>query len=237
MSQNPQELETLYRQRFTGQQEYRIRVWRVLLNDFFRKFVASGASVLDLGCGYGEFINNVECAAKYGMDLNADTGRLLAPEVRFLYQDCSATWPLPDNCLDVVFTSNFFEHLPDKPTLAGTLRQAHRCLTPGGRLIAMGPNIKYLPGAYWDFWDHHLPLTEKSLSEALRVAGFAVELCHPRFLPYTMVDAPRYPVFLLRLYLAVSWVWPLVGRQFLVTALCRKGDETGAGGLDEREKD
>lgn len=46
----------------------------------------------------------------------------------------------------------FFEHLPDKAHLLRTLGQIRRCLKPGGCLIAMGPNIKYLPGRYWDFF-------------------------------------------------------------------------------------
>jgi hypothetical protein len=62
-----------------------------------------------------------------------------------------------------VFTGNLFEHLPGKTHLGHTLRAAFRCLRKGGRLIAMGPNIKFVPGAYWDFYDHHLALTKLSL--------------------------------------------------------------------------
>ena len=101
----------------------------------------------------------------------------------------------------MVFTSNFFEHLPDKATLTRTLQQARRCLKPGGKLIAMGPNIKYLPGVYWDFWDHYLPLTGASLSEGLETNGFQVAVCHPRFLPYTMVKGREYPSWVLVCYL------------------------------------
>ena len=50
----------------------------------------------------------------------------------------------------------------------------------------MGPNMKYLPGKYWDFWDHYIPLTETSLKEALVTRGFGVDVCIGRFLPYTM---------------------------------------------------
>jgi SAM-dependent methyltransferase len=156
------------------------------------------------------------------MDLNPTTGRILAPEVRFLQQDCSQEWPLPEDCLDVVFTSNFFEHLPEKRALAATLTQAHRCLKPGARLIAMGPNIKFLPGAYWDFWDHHLPLTELSLAEGLQNHGFTIELNYARFLPYTMVRSLEYPLFFIRAYLAMPWIWRLLGKQFLVVGRCKK---------------
>jgi SAM-dependent methyltransferase len=223
MSASPDELRTLYERRFEGQQAYRQHVWRALLEDFFQRHVPVDGAVLDLGCGHGEFINQVRCRERFGMDLNPATAARLAPEVRLLAQDCSRPWALPEASLDVVFTSNFFEHLPHKQALADTLAQAHRCLKPGGRLIALGPNIKYLPGRYWDFWDHHLPLTELSLREGLQLGGFEVEACVARFLPYTMSSGPRYPLALLRLYLRLPVAWRLLGRQFLLIARRRAG--------------
>src|SRR5690349_24406245 len=101
------------------------------------------------------------------MDLNPGTRENLDAQVSFLEQDCSTRWPLGDQSLDLVFTSNFFEHLPNKTALGRTLEEVFRCLKPGGRLVAMGPNIKHTLGRYWDFWDHYLPLTEKSLAEGL----------------------------------------------------------------------
>jgi len=215
MSENAQELQRIYRQRFGETSAYRNRVWQVLTASFFSRWIPSESAVLDLGCGYGEFINNIPARQKFAMDLNPDAPKHLAQGVRFIEQDCSLTWPLPDNALDVVFTSNFFEHLPNKECLKLTLRQALRCLKPGGQLIAMGPNIKYLPGLYWDFFDHPTILTEASLGEALEISGFVLSQVTPRFLPYTLVDAPEYPLFLLRLYLALPWLWWLKGRQFL----------------------
>ena len=83
----------------------------------------------------------------------------------------------------------------------------------------MGPNIRYLPGLYWDFFDHHTMLTEASLGEALEMEGFLLEQITPRFLPYTLVNAPEYPLFLLRIYLALPWLWRIKGRQFLVVGV------------------
>jgi hypothetical protein len=82
----------------------------------------------------------------------------------------------------------------------------------------MGPNIKYLPGAYWDFFDHYVELTEMSLSEALLSRGFNIEKSIAKFLPYTMSDGRQYPIWTLRMYLAMPMVWPLFGKQFLVVA-------------------
>lgn len=218
MSNPAQEVQTIYGRRFAQNRAYRQKVWRALTADFFQPLINPAGSVLDLGCGYGEFINQILAREKYGMDLNPDAAKMLAPGVQYFQQDCSQTWPLPENTLDMVFTSNFFEHLPDKTTLGLTLEEAHRCLKPHGRLIALGPNIKYLPGSYWDFWDHYLPLTETSLSEGLQNRGFRIERCHDRFLPYTMVSGPQYPVFFLRIYLKLPIFWPMFGKQFLIVA-------------------
>lgn len=212
------ELQLEYAMRFEGNAPYRVAVWRILSREFFARWIPQDAVILDLGCGWGEFVNQISAARKYGMDLNPDSPAKLAPEVTFLEQDCSQPWPLGDESLDVVFTSNFFEHLPSKEDLGRTLGQAFRCLKPGGRLICMGPNIKFLPGRYWDFWDHHLALTEASLGEGLRLAGFAIERTIDRFLPYTMSQGVAPPLLLLRIYLRCPFLWPFFGRQFLVVS-------------------
>jgi SAM-dependent methyltransferase len=210
------ELARQYERRFAAQADYRDRVWRVLVDVVFQRYVPESGAVLELGCGWGEFINHVRASRRAGMDLNPESRARLQSGVEFLHQDCSAEWPVADGSLDVIFTSNFFEHLPDKASLARTLRQALRCLKPGGRLICLGPNIRYLHGAYWDFWDHYVPLTEKSLVEVLELTGFTIERALPRFLPYTMSRERNPPLWTLRLYLRLPFVWPLFGKQFLV---------------------
>lgn len=215
----PTELQRIYEHRFRPETiRYRQTLWQTLVNDYFQRLLPPEAAVLDLGCGYGEFINSIRCREKFGMDLNPEASARVASDVHLLHQDCSREWALPDDRLDVVFTSNFFEHLPDKLALRQTLRQALRCLKPNGRLIALGPNIKFVPGEYWDFWDHFLCLTEKSLAEAMLNNGFRIIRALPRFLPYSTVDAPRYPMTLVRLYLRLPIVWRIFGRQFLVIA-------------------
>ena len=217
MSANtPEDLQRIYGARFSDNLEYRRKVWSILVEDWFGQFVQPSDAVLDLGCGYGEFINTVKSTKKFAMDLNPDAPSFLNKDIQFLLQDCSARWELPDASLDVVFTSNFFEHLPDKPALGRTLDEIRRCLRPGGHLIAMGPNIKYLAAEYWDFWDHHVALTETSMKEALSTRSFDVKVCLPKFLPYTMASRSRYPLVSLRVYLKLPLAWAIFGRQFLV---------------------
>lgn len=216
---DPQELKAIYERRFTVERvHYRQQLWATLVRDFFQPMLPAGGTVLDLGCGYGEFINHVQAARRYAMDLNPKAADHLDPSVSLLLQDCSQRWQLPNASLDTVFTSNFFEHLPDKLALKLTLLEAARCLKPGGKLIALGPNIKFVPGAYWDFWDHFLCLTERSLSEALDNNGFVVRRAEPRFLPYTTINQPAYPMAFVRLYVRLPILWRIFGRQFLVVA-------------------
>jgi SAM-dependent methyltransferase len=211
-------LQDEYHRRFGDRAEYRDRVWKVLCADFFSRYIPSDAVVLDLGAGWGEFTRNVHAREKYAIDLNPETGRRVEGFARFIQQDCSKPWPLADASLDVVFTSNFLEHLPAKELVDDTLREARRCLKPGGRIVCVGPNVRYVPGAYWDFWDHHIPITDLSMAEALELQGFAVEERIDRFLPYTMSGNRETPLAFVRAYLRMPFAWPLFGKQFLVVA-------------------
>lgn len=219
MSRTPDalKLEKIYRARFSGKTDYRDRVWKVLA-PFFSQWFPQNGSILDLGAGYCEFINNAQAGTKYAMDLNPDVGNRAASGITVLQQDCSLAWPIPEDHLDAVFTSNFLEHLPDKSTINSVLSNVYRHLKPGGRIISLGPNIKFLPGAYWDFYDHFVELTELSLAEALSNCNFEIEKCLDRFVPYTMSQGRQYPVWVLKLYLSSPWIWPFFGKQFLVVA-------------------
>jgi len=215
LSPDAPELQRIYSARFSGITEYRTRVWRELA-PFVQRYLPANAAVLDLGAGYCEFINNAAARTKYAMDLNPDVNRHAADEVTVLQQDCSHAWPIQAASLDAVFTSNFLEHLPDKRALTVVLSHAFDSLKPGGRFIALGPNIRVLNGSYWDFFDHYIQLSEKSLAEALVQSGFEIETCVARFLPYTMSHGRRYPIWLLRLYLWLPLFWRIFGKQFLV---------------------
>jgi SAM-dependent methyltransferase len=210
-------LQLQYRQRFSAYGEYRIAVWRILCEDFFQYFVGPDATVLDLGAGWCEFINNIRATKKIAMDLNPETEVRAADDVTVVKHDCVRDWPIPAEHLDVVFTSNFLEHLPSKRDAEAAIRHAYTCLKPGGKIICLGPNIKYARG-YWDFWDHYIPISEASLSEVLRLSGFRVELCFDRFLPFSMSHGWNPPQMAVRLYLRMRFAWKFFGKQFLVIA-------------------
>ncbi|MEA2953640.1 MAG: hypothetical protein QOJ96_3160 [Alphaproteobacteria bacterium] len=211
------DLAALYRFRFReSERPQKMILWRILCDHFFQKLIRDDQVVVDLACGYGEFINNIKARKKYAVDLNPDARQYLDPDVEFCLSRADSINAIGDSFADVVFTSNFLEHLKTKEECDAVLAEVRRILKPGGRFVIMGPNIRYLAAEYWDFYDHYLPLSHLSLEEGLVQAGYDVMDVVPRFLPYTTRSAlPQHPI-LVMLYLKTPIVWRFLGKQFLV---------------------
>ncbi len=211
------DLRQLYDFRFgqTGLEKRRA-VWRVLCDSYFSKMIPSDATILDIACGYGEFINQIRAGSKYAVDLNEDAARHLTPDVKFVRTSALDLSMLPQGELDVVFTSNFLEHFQDKRDLDLLFKEVAKLLKPGGKFIVVGPNIRYAYREYWDFYDHYLPLSHLSLVEGLVLAGFRPERVIDRFLPYTMQGGVPTADILVKMYLALPIAWRFLGKQFLV---------------------
>jgi SAM-dependent methyltransferase len=214
------DLTRLYNGRFDATELVDKHVlWTTLCDEFLSKWIDPDSTVLDLGAGRCEFINNIRAKRKLAVDPNPATGDVAdsSVEVHQLYSNDLAA--ILDREVDVVFASNFLEHVADKEVLLQTLHECHRITRPGGRMIVLMPNVRYVPGRFWDYLDHHVPLTHVSLVEALELAGFTPEVVIPRFLPYTVKDS-RLPVRreLIQLYLRVPLFWRLLGKQMFVVA-------------------
>ena len=190
----------------------------MLCPNFFQKFVPLDAAVLDIGAGYCEFINNILCAKKFAVDLNEDTPSFASPEVKVVSTPSTDLSFLASDSIDRVFMSNFLEHLRTKQEVLQTFEEIFRVLKVGGKVITLHPNIRYLYMDYWDYFDHHIPLTDKSIAEGLEVVGFKVEISIDRFLPFTTKSKiPKHPV-LVKLYLMFPFIWRFMGKQTLVIA-------------------
>lgn len=219
------ELSELYARRFTSaDRAAKVRIWATLWQRVFARWIRPEDSVVELGAGYCEFINAVVARRRVAVDLNPDTVLAAAPGVEVHTASASELGFLRDGEVDVVFTSNFLEHLPGKDQVTEVVRSAHRVLRPGGLLIVMGPNIRFLADVYWDYYDHHVPLSDRSVSELLGSCGFELRRVEPRFLPYTVKGRLPSWDWLLRAYLRLRPLSSAVlGRQFLVVAAKRAG--------------
>lgn len=213
-----EELEQVYATRFEGRLEDRVVLWDTLVESYFQQFVRADDTVLDLAAGYCEFINAIRAGTKIAVDLNPTAAEQAGPDVRVIRARSTDLPAELDGTVDVVWVSNFFEHLRDSDELLATLAAIRRVLRPGGRLLVLQPNIRLTKEAYWDFVDHSLPITEKSLAEALELTGFAVDQMKVRFLPYTTSSRLPVSAALIRLYLKVPLAQWLLGKQTFVVA-------------------
>jgi dolichol-phosphate mannosyltransferase len=214
------DVKQLYRNRFDEAERVgKARVWDVLYRHVFERWIEPLDTVVDLGAGFCEFINAARASRRIAVDLNPDTGNFAAAGVEVHAASASNLGFLDAGAVNVVFSSNFLEHLPCKEEVSNVLREALRVLRPGGTLILMGPNIRLIPGVYWDFFDHQVALSERSLCEALTITGFDLVRVEPRFLPYTTRSALPQAPRLVALYLMLRPVSSsILGKQFLIVA-------------------
>ena len=208
----------MYAHRFSDADARRkLAVWRELTR-WLQRYVPLEAAVLDLACDRGAFINQIRAAERWAVDVR-DVRQHLDPGVRFVQSDgLSLREVMPAKSMDVVFVSNYLEHLPSADVVIEQLKVVFDLLKPGGRAIVLQPNIRLTGAAYWDFLDHRTALTDKSLEEAGRTAGFQTEELVTRFIPYTTKSRfPQNP-WIVRAYLALRPLWPVFGQQSLYIA-------------------
>ena len=217
-SARPSSLDLVYGQRFSEREAARKReIWREI-GRFLQRFIAEDGVVLDLACDRGDFIRNITAREKWATDLR-DVSSYLPEDVRFVQADgLELLNHLPQGHFHVVFMSNYLEHLRSGEAVVQQLRVATGLLRRGGRVLVLQPNIRLTGAAYWDFIDHTVPLTERSLVEAGRLAGLQTERLIKRFLPYTTKGQLPTSGALTRAYLAFRPAWFLLGKQTLYLA-------------------
>jgi SAM-dependent methyltransferase len=210
--------EGYHASRFTADSRRDV-LWQTLWRAFFRYRVPEKACVLDLGSGYGQFINNVVARRRIAIDSWPGLGAHLASGVEAITGDVTDLSMIEDGTVDFAFASNIFEHLT-QPQLVAVLVALSRKLAPAGTLTILQPNYRYAYREYFDDYTHVAVWSHVSLADFLVANGFEIVELRPRFLPLTIKS--RLPVwpFMIRAYLALP-VKPL-GKQMLVVARPRR---------------
>jgi SAM-dependent methyltransferase len=213
-------LTQIYNERFGERDRLeKNRIWQILCRKFFQKYVRPTDTVLDLAAGFCEFINNIECGTRIAVDLNPEIKSYARSDVQVVIAPSTDLSAVPADSVDVVFVSNFFEHLPNKDIFMLTLQQIRSVLRSGGKLLILQPNIAAVGGRYWDFVDHHLPLTERTLVEALNLVDMEVSEVRARFLPYTTKGNTPRASWMIALYLMFPPAQWIMGRQAWVVGV------------------
>jgi SAM-dependent methyltransferase len=191
----------------------RAGVWREIAR-FVSRDTARAQIVLELGAGYCDFINNFPASTRIAFDLNPEMSRFAAQEVDLRIADCRGMPGIEAGSVDLVFASNFLEHFTIEEA-AALVRDAHRVLRPGGRLILIQPNFLLCPVHYWDDPTHKTAFHHHNLPLMLTQNGFRMVRLIPGLLPFSMKSRlPRIPL-LVRWYLR-SPLRPLAAQMYAV---------------------
>jgi SAM-dependent methyltransferase len=208
-------VDQIYDSRFdVHARERKMAAWAQIVG-YLHRFIVPNQPVLDVGCDEGYFIRFVKAPERWGTDIR-DMRASLPDDIRFVASDGLALRSvLPTDHFGTVFMSNYLEHLRSREAVIEQLQVSFDLLRPGGRVIVLQPNIRYTGQAYWDFIDHHVALTERSLVEAGELSGFRTVHLIKRFLPYTTKGKLPVDPRLVQLYLKVPLAWRVLGQQTL----------------------
>ena len=193
----------------------RSAVWRAITEHLSRWFPSPCERVVDLGCGYGDFINQVRAAERIAVDPR-DCECHLADGVSFVRDGAvGALAGMADGSVDLIMASNLLEHL-DWDDVERLLAEAARVLRHGGRLMLLQPNFARDPHRYFDDHTHRTVFTHESLVGWTRSAGLRPIVVKAGYLPLTMKSRLPQSYWLTRTYLALGS--PVLGGQMLVVA-------------------
>ncbi len=208
-------LQDLYEARFDEREvSAKQIVWDEIAR-FLRRYVDPGLPLLDLACDRGHFVRASTASERWATDIR-DMRASLPPDVRFVQASgLDLGEQLPAAYFGTIFMSNYLEHLESSDDVVRQLTVARGLLAPGGRVIVLQPNIRLVGPRYWDFIDHKVALTERSLLEAAELAGLGTERLITRFLPYSTKGRLPAARTLVRAYLAFPPAWRLMGKQSL----------------------
>lgn len=210
--------DTYYAARFVPDPTRRT-VWKEIVR-FLASFIPGDATVVDLGAGYCDFINEVAAGKKYAVDISPELPNHAAPGVITLNDSATNLAGIPSGSADVVHASNFLEHIDDSD-LPAVMAEIKRVLKTGGRLILLQPNFRIAYRRYFDDYTHRRIWTDAGLASFLKSEGFEIVLEKPRFLPFSLRSRPplipAHPL-VVRAYIHSPWK-PFAGQMLVVARL------------------
>jgi SAM-dependent methyltransferase len=172
------------------------------------------ATLLELGAGYCDFLNQFPAKHRIGFDLNPEMRRFADADADLRIESAIALPGIAPASIDLCFASNFLEHL-DAEDLDTLLPRVRRALAPGGRLILLQPNHRLCAEHYFDDPTHRTIFDDANIGPCLGRHGFRVVKLVPGLLPFSMRSRLPKWGWLTRLYLALP-VRPLAAQMYVV---------------------
>jgi len=216
---NVEEQQSYFETRFAHDPRREV-LWRTLYNHEFSRLISPNDCVLELGAGYGHFINQVVSRRRIAVDQWDGFTHYLRPGIEGHVRDVTDLSFLSAGSVDFVFASNLFEHI-SQDAFASVLGQLKGALNSGGTLNILQPNYYYAYREYFDDYTHRSVYSHTSLCDFLNANDYEVIACHPRFLPLTVKS--RLPISPILIQLYLSFPWKPMGKQMFIRARPRTG--------------
>ncbi len=161
-------VEVIYNERDRPLTSYPQKLARHL---FERYHLEPGQTMLEPGCGRGEFLDGfIACGIRgHGVDRSRAAARY-CPRAVLASADVEADGlPYQENTFDVIYSKSVIEHFhyPER-----FVSEIYRVLRPGGLVITLCPDWEFNYRIYFDDYTHRTPFTQKSLRDIQRIHGF-----------------------------------------------------------------
>lgn len=172
-------------------------IWRIRARKV-AKYLKRGERILDIGCGWGDFLFHMEKKGYrgYGVDVSEEACRISRTKVKGIIrkghvQDCN----FPSDYFHVVTMWHVLEHIPDPIKV---LQEIYRILKEDGHLIISVPNIECISfkiaKSKWqvlDFPRHLYHFSPSTLRFLLSNAGYNVSIVNHTFFesPFDLLNS------------------------------------------------
>lgn len=186
-----------------------------ILGDFFnsKTFRKNGGKWLDIGCGFGEFLEALNEFSNSGLDVNGlepNMNKVSSCKMRNLKVDLFDIDQHREQ-YNYISLLNVYSHLPDPVEY---LEKIKKLLAPGGELFLETGHSSHLPAKY-----HHKPYyapdhlsfaNRKILENILSNTGFRIVKIriyrHPQFIPLSSFKGILYNFYRLLITRKIRWI-------------------------------
>ena len=143
-----------------------------------------GKRILDVGCGLGMYVEKFRQFSSdvYGVDVDADKVAEAGRRLPNIYESPAESLPFPDESFDVILLHEVIEHVDDDRE---AIREAYRCLAPGGQIVIYAPNRLY------PFETHGFYLLGRYYFRLLPLVNWLPDLLRDLFCPHVRIYTAR----------------------------------------------
>ena len=209
-------IDTYYKSRFVWNNDRQV-VWKEIVQ-FLRPFWKGRDTILDLGAGYCDFINNVEAKERIAVDISPELGQYAEKGVRQVTSLATDLSAVQSGTVDLVLASNLLEHLTDDE-LKLCLTEIKRVLKGGGLFISMQPNYRLAYKTYYDDPTHKKVFSDEALRSFLLSHDLEIVKYWKKFLPFSLKSRPSIipliPI-IVRMYLYSPYK-PFAGQMLFIS--------------------